>query len=409
MPWYLYLAFKQLFPTGRIFSFLSLFSILGVTLGVMVLLVVQSVMNGFGHEIRKSVADFNGDIRVMKNGIFFNWEDTGDRIREHPDVVAVAPYAGGVLMLQHGRIPAFPTVKGADPLLESGVVPMNDYLLQGSMEDLDDQGIFLSSGLAESLGAHVGSQVEVYTPLMLERMKQDEILLPRELEVLGIYKTGYGTYDSNTVVITLRLMQELWALNNGIHGFALRLNDRVNVDRVANELNEVLPEPARAVSWIDTNRDLLFILGLEKTMMFFIMLFIILVASFSITISLTMSVIRKTREIGLLVAMGGRPRMVALGFMLQGLIIGIIGSLLGVAGALLALKYRNAAVHTLARWTNSEEAFVRFYQFSDFPVQYLPRDFVLIVGFTIALTTIAALIPAIRAGRLKPADALRNE
>jgi len=165
----------------------------------------------------------------------------------------------------------------------------------------------------------------------------------------------------------------------------------------------------RAISWLDTNRDLLFILGLEKTMMFFIMLFIILVASFSITISLSMSVIRKTREIGLLVAMGARPRAVAFGFLLQGLVIGILGSLLGVGFALLALRYRNEAVQTLARMTNSEEAFVRFYQFSEFPVQYLPGDFILTIGFTILLTTLAGFIPAFRAGRLKPADALRSE
>lgn len=409
MPWHLYLALKQLFPTSRYFSFFSLFSILGVTLGVMVLLVVQSVMNGFGAEIRRSVADFNGDIRVMKDGIFYNWSSLKETIAEHPDVLAVAPYAGGVLMMQHGRVPAFPAVKGADPFLEAQVVPMNEYLHGVRMEDLDDDGIFLSSGLARSIGAYRGSVVEVYTPLMLERMQRDEILLPRELEIRGIFQTGYGSYDANTVVVTLRLMQELWDLGDGVHGFAVRLRDRANVDRVARELNEVLPPPARAVSWLDTNRDLLFILSLEKTMMFFIMLFIVLVASFSITISLSMSVLRKTREIGLLVAMGARPRMVAFGFMLQGMIIGVVGSLLGVCGALVALHYRNEAVQTLARWTNSEEAFVRFYQFADFPVQYLPGDFFLIVSFTIVLTTLAGSIPAWRAGRLKPADALRSE
>lgn len=411
MPWYLYLAIKQLFPTGRFFSFFSLFSILGVTLGVAVLLIVQSVMNGFGHEIRKSVADFNGDIRVMNNGILYNWEPVKKVLEEHPDIEAIAPYAGGVLMMQHGRIPSFPTVKGADPFQEAAVVPMNEYLVDSDskMEDLDDDGIFLSIGLARSMGAFEGSSVEVYTPLMLERMQRDEILLPRELEVLGVYETGYGSYDSSTVVVSLRLMQELWALGEGVHGFAVRLRPGVSADRVTRQLNATLEDPVRAISWLDTNRDLLFILGLEKTMMFFIMLFIILVASFSITISLSMSVIRKTREIGLLVAMGARPQAVAFGFLLQGLVIGIIGSLLGVGFALLALRYRNEAVQTLARLTNSEEAFVRFYQFSEFPVQYLPGDFILTIGFTILLTTLAGFIPALRAGRLKPADALRSE
>ncbi len=410
MPWYLYHALKQLFPSGRFFSFFSCVSIIGVTLGVMVLLIVQSVMNGFGHEIRKKVADFNGDVRIMNGGIMYNWKEVRDDLESNPAVKAMAPYAGGVLMLQHRRIPAFPIVKGVDILTEGDVVPMRDYLQSGKLEDLDDDGIFLSIGLAQSIGAYEGSRVEVYTPLMLERMQRDEILLPRELTVRGIYKTGYGTYDTNTIVVTLRLMQELWSLGNGVHGISVKLDEGVDVDTFTANLNkELVDSPARAVSWIETNRDLLFILQLEKTVMFFIIIFIIIVASFSIAIALTMSVVRKTREIGLLVAMGARPSKVAVGFMTQGVVIGLVGAILGVGGALVALHFRNDVVRALAKITESEAAFLRFYQFADIPVYYLISDFVLVVVFTIILTTLAGLIPALKAGRLKPADALRSE
>ncbi len=409
MPWYLYLALKQLFPSGRFFSFFAFVSIVGVMLGVTILIIVQSVMNGFGEEIRVKVADFNGDIRVMNGGILYNWKEVEQVVAEHPAVRAVAPYAGGVVMLQHGRIPTFPVIKGVDPFREGEVVPMNDYLRGSRMGALDDDGIFLSAGLAQSIGVFEGDTVEVYTPLMLERMQRDEILLPRELNVLGVYRTGYHAYDSNTVVVTLRVMQELWALGYGVHGLALKLKDGVDVDTVTRELNDTLDAPVRAVSWLDTNRDLLFILSLEKTVMFFIIIFIVLVASFSISISLMMSVIRKTREIGLIVAMGGKRRDVALSFTLQGLGIGTTGTALGILLSLVLLHYRNDVVRTLAKITESEAAFLRFYQFSDIPVRYFLSDFVLITVFTIGLSTLAGLLPAWKAARLKPADALRSE
>src|SRR5690606_37023828 len=144
-------------------------------------------------------------------------------------------------------------------------------------------------------------------------------------------ETGYGAVDANTIVITLRLMQELYGLGNGVHGLSLRLDKGADPDSVAADLNKVLPPPAKAYSWLDINRDLLFVLQLEKTVMFFIILFIILVASFSIASSLLTSVVRKTREIGLLGALGGRPWQSAAIFCLQGFLIGFVGTVLGMA------------------------------------------------------------------------------
>jgi lipoprotein-releasing system permease protein len=289
------------------------------------------------------------------------------------------------------------------------VLPLDGFLVVGGWEDLYDDSVFLSEGLAHAVGAGPGETVEVYTPLMLERMKEDEVLLPRELEVAGIFRTGWNEIDANTMIGTLRLMQELYGLGGGVHGLTVKLAEGTDADAAALALTADLPEPVRALSWLDTQRDFLFILKLEKTVISFIIIFIILVASFSIAIALMMTVIRKTREIGLLVAMGAAPRQVAAGFCLQGLVIGVCGTALGVLLALLCLTLRNDIIGLYARLTQSEAAFLRFYQFAEIPVHYLASDFITVTAFALIISTLAGLLPAWRAARLKPADALRSE
>jgi lipoprotein-releasing system permease protein len=144
-------------------------------------------------------------------------------------------------------------------------------------------------------------------------------------------------------------------------------------------------------------------------MIFFLLTFIIVVAAFSITSSLLVTVVRKTREIGLLGAMGGRARAVALSFCVQGLVIGVAGTAVGLAGGFALLHWRNALVHLIARFTMGEATFVKFYQFSDLPAHTAPRDVVLIVVLSILASTLAGLIPAWRAAKLKPVEALRSE
>ncbi len=409
MPWYLYLALKQLFPTGRFFSFFSCMSIIGVMLGVCVLLVVQSVMNGFGEQIRSTIVATNGDIRIESGQILYDWEPLLEDVAARDEVAGAAPYAQGIVMMQHSNRPAFPYIRGIDPVLERAVLPLDDFLVIGEWEDLYDDSVFLSEGLAHTVGVAPGETVEVYTPLMLERMKEDEVLLPRELEVAGIFRTGWNEIDANTMIGTLRLMQELYGLGDGIHGLTVKLAAGVDADAAANVMTEELPPPVRAVSWLDSQRDFLFILRLEKTVISFIIIFIILVASFSIAIALMLTVIRKTREIGLLVAMGATPRQVAAGFCVQGFVIGLCGTILGILFALLCLAYRNDIIGLYARLTQSEAAFLRFYQFAEIPVHYLRSDFIVVTVFAILISTLAGLIPAWRAARLNTADALRSE
>lgn len=410
MPWYLYHALKQLFPSGRFFSFFSLMSILGVTLGVWVLILVQSVMNGFGEGIRQRLTETQGDIRIQSSEVVYDWEAVLGTLREQDAIIGAAPFAEGVVMLQHKNRPQFPFVRGIEPWSESDVVPLEQFLTIGSMEAFDDSGVFLGEGLAYALKAGPGDRVEVFTPLMLEALKEDEVLLPRSFEVVGLFRTGSPQVDGNTMITTLRVMQELYGLGDGVHGLVLRLRPGADAYETGIDLErEILRPGLEAVSWLESNRDFLFVIEQEKRVISFIIIFIILVASFSIAIALMMAVIRKTREIGLLVAMGARPHQVAYSFCFQGFVIGLVGTAMGMLMAVISLYYRREILAAYAKVTNTQVNFLGQYDVYEIPVHYLASDFVAVTTLALIISTLAGLLPALRAARLKPADALRSE
>ncbi len=409
MSWSLYLALKQLFPSKKFFSFFGLVSILGVMLGVMVLIIVLSVMNGFGQQFREKMVATNGDLRIETGQIIANWKPLIKQLEKNDQIHAITPYAHGVVMLQHDNIPVFPMIKGIDPVTEPKVLPIEEFLQGCTIDDLQDDTVLLSSSLAHQIGASKGSIVNIYTPLMLERMTRDEVLLPREVTVCGIYETGHSKVDGNTVICTLRLMQELYGMGKGIHGLTVKITPEAQLEAVSEHLNETLPYPLRSLTWLETNSDFLFILQVEKTMMLFIIAFIILVASFSIAITLMMSVIRKTREIGLLVSFGGQQWHIALSYCLQGIIIGVTGTFLGVCSAVVILNFRQPLIEAIIKITQHQNAFLVHYGFVEIPVHYELKDFIIIISFSIITSTLAGLIPAWKAAQMNPADALRAE
>jgi lipoprotein-releasing system permease protein len=244
---------------------------------------------------------------------------------------------------------------------------------------------------------------------MMERIKRNEVLLPREVTVAGIFHIGHQQLDGSTVLCSLRLMQDLYGLRQTFHGYNLRLKPGADIDATANRLNEALPLGTTALTWFESNADFQAVLSFERNMIFFLLTFIIVVAAFSITSSLLMSVVRKTREIGLLAAMGGRAGDVALCFCTQGFVIGVGGTLLGLAMGFILLHFRDNAVHLIASFTMGQDAFEKFYQFSSLPAHTRTKDVVIIIVFSLLASMIAGLIPAWRAARLKPVEALRSE
>ena len=411
MPWYLYLALKQLFPTGRKFPFFTAISVLGVALGVALLVISTSVMGGFGYEIRRMIVDTQGEVQVRGEGLIADAAGLQARLATVPGVVATTPFAEGVVQIKFENKAVIPAMQGIDINRVSSVVPLERFIRAGRLDDLDDDSIILSSKLALSLGVRIGSRVEVYSPLLLEKLKNDEVLLPRELRVVGIFEVGHQQLDSSVVLVTLRSMQELYGLGAAIHGVNVKIAPKLDADVVATRINGALPPAAqaRARSWMEANQDFLFILQLEKNMIFFLLTFIIIVSAFSVTSSLLISVVRKTREIGLLGALGARPMQVAACFCFQGLLIGATGTVAGLGLGLGTLHFRNELVAAFTRLTASEEVLVRFYQFSQLPAHTAPGDVGLIVACSVAISTLAGLLPAWRAARLKPVEALRNE
>jgi lipoprotein-releasing system permease protein len=413
MFWYLQLALRQLFPSGKKHpSFFFIVSVLGVTLGVMILVIVQSVMGGFDHQHRSKMVMTTGHVDVRAGGeIMYDGDKLMEKIRSFPEVDAAVPYAQGLVMLSCNDHPAFPVITGMDFSQKKQVVPIERLLIDGSFSDIDDDSVFLSARLAENIGASVGAYVDVYTPLMIEKLKANEVMLPRRLRVCGIYETGWTPFDTNTMVSTLPLMQDLYDMQGGIHGVAIRLKTDSDAGAfdLADKLNKKLAPPERAETWMELNRDFLWVLAMEKNMMLFLLLFIILVAAFAISVAQLLTVLRKTREIGLLEAMGARPRHLATLYCFQGFFIGLCGTALGCLAAVTALHYRDGIVNFLSSITNSRAALVQFYQFSQLPVYYDPNDFYVISIATLVISTAAGLIPALRAAFMKPADALRSE
>lgn len=410
MPWFLYLAFKQLFPTGRRFPFFTFMSGLGVAVGVALLVVATSIMGGFGHGIRAMIVDTQGEIQIVSNGVIDDAAALIAEVEKFPGVAAATPYARGVVYLIHENKPDIPAIVGVDLARVGKVIPLDDYMLQGTLDDLDDDSVILSATLAAKLGVRVGSEVEVMSPLAVEKFKTDEVLLPRMLRVAGIFQIGHQHLDRSLVIAPIRLMQELYGLGKTVHGLNVRLKPGVDEFVTAAALNNApFMRGRRALTWFESEADFQSIVRFEKYMIFFLLTFIVIVAALSIMSSLLISVVRKTREIGLLGALGGSSRQVAACFCTQGLLLGVVGTTAGLGLAWLVITFRNEIVRVLARLTVGPEVFQQFYGFVDLPSHTTADDLVLIIVGSIVASTLAGLVPAWRAAKLKPVEALRSE
>jgi lipoprotein-releasing system permease protein len=257
------------------------------------------------------------------------------------------------------------------------------------------------------LGVQIGDFVEIYTALALEALQKDTIIFPRDVRVVGYFSAN--NYDQNAILCSLPLMQELYELGEGVHGFTVKLGKGQSVEQVAKQLQDFLGDEYRVMDWIHGNSEMLFALRWEKTMMFFVLLFVLLVASFSISSTLIANVIRKTREIGLIMAMGGNRYGIAKCFCLQGFFIGFCGTLLGIGGGITVLHFRDSIIKFITWAFHWEGAQNYLSQFVQFPVEYHGSDFLLISLFSIFICIASGIIPGFRASRIHPADALRYE
>ena len=412
MKWWLYIALKQLFPTGKVVSFFAAVSLLGVALGVLGLYGTQIVKSGIHSEISLKLRDTTGDVIMRNYGRpMHSLETLKERLKSMPEVESVESVAQGPVMMVVNNVPVFPMLRSYDTISGECALPIREkkFVRMGSIDDLADDSRILGQRLAASVGAGVGDKVDVFSPTMLDKIKRDEVPMAASLDVVGLLATDYSQVDSNIALVSLRRMRDLYNLGDGSHSIAIRLKESAkdSAEAFAKKLvdEDIVPRSYYVTTWLGANEAFLRVIKLEKVMMSLIIFLIILVASFSICISLYTSVLRKTREIGLSAAMGARPLQIAATYCFQGFAIGLFGSILGLLLTFLLLHFRAP----IAEFIVGREALIEFYHFARLPVKYELKDALWACGFSIVLCTLAGFLPAIRAARLKASEAMRNE
>jgi len=405
LPWFLHLALRQLFPPGKRFPAFATVSILGVGLGVASLLIVQTVMNGFGEEHRLRIRESFGDCQVTGAAPIERAEALAKQLAASPEVASASLYAEGPALARNGDFSGIAQVRGIDP--SDPAQPARKYVYGGSFDELDDGRIILGAGLARALRVRIGDRIEIWSPAMAERAEKGKAPLPAEFEVCAVIVTGFTEVDNAAALIPLRRFREIWNLGPRAHGLTLRLKQPALAEATAGRLGVGHPE-LRFRPWQDIKKDFLAAIRFEKTMLFFLMFIITLVASFSIGSTLFSAVIRRSREVGVLASLGAARWQVVALFGLQGLLIGALGTLLGFVLTWTILAFRDGILGTINRLFGGGDMVANIYQFSKVPLHYDATDFVIAAAFTLLTTAIAGLVPALWAAGRKPSEAMRD-
>ena len=414
---------RQIGQDNRFISFISSLSMAGIALGVAALIVVLSVMNGFQKELRSRILGVTSHIEVVgMDGALMDWQRVAAQARQVPQVLAAAPYVQGQVMLnglnrEPGEGPLMPgsgvrgaIIRGIDPQLENTVADFNTHMKFGTLDTLQPGAfrIVLGSDLARALGVVVGDRVTVIAP---EGVVTPAGVIPRikSFEVGGVFDFGMFEYDSGLALIDLKDAQVLFRLGQTVTGVRLKVDDPFKAPQIARSIAPVLDEPAYLIDWSRKHANFFRAVQIEKRMMFLILFLIVAVAAFNIVSTLVMAVTDKRGDIAILRTLGASRGSIAMIFMVQGALIGLIGLGLGVAGGVaLALNIDTVVpaieslfgIHFLSR---------EVYFISDLPSDLQWDDVTTISITAFVLTLLATLYPSLRAARVQPAEALRHE
>lgn len=420
LPFELLLALRYLRPKRTFVSVITLISVVGVTLGVAVLIIVISVMSGFDAQLRDRILGFNTHIKILPRGqTMKDYAAVARIVSSNRNVKAVAPFVLGPVLVEttsangESQVGA-PWIRGINPRIETNISVLPDSIREGKF-DVSDRGLLVGTEFARNMNLSVGDRVEIGSPSVLKKWRESAKkeggtapVLP-EFEVRGIFDVGYYEYNLSIIVISLQDAQDLYGLGKDVHGLMVMLHDPYRAPVVEAELAKALGPNYGIRTWMEENSNLLNAVLVEKQVMFYLLFFIMIVAALCILSALITFVVQKTREIGMLKALGATDLQVSLLFLSQGALVGAIGDLAGYGLGMLALAYRNEFLHFMNRMTGFELFPSSIYGFTELPALIIRRDILLICGSAWVVCILGGVIPAWRAGRLKPVEALRYE
>ncbi len=387
-------------------SIISAFSVLGVMLGVMTLIIVLGVMNGFERDLKEKILGTVSHLVVMSHSsrAVMGWAELMERIQDFDGVKATTPYIYAQAMLStRGKVRGV-IVRGIDPRTASKVISLPRYLQQGTIDDLsgsdDAAGIIIGKELAVLNSLRVGDVVQLISP-QGKRTPIGAIPRVQNFKITGIFKSGMYEFDANLVYMELGQAQKFFEMGQGVSGIEVNLADIYSAPKLGFRIESMLGTPFWTRTWKEMYRNLFSALKLEKIAMFIILTFIVLVAAFNIIIALIMLVMEKSRDIAILKSLGATSDRIMRIFVVQGMLVGIVGTLLGavagIAGAAVLAKYPIIEL--------PEE----IYTIPTLPISLEATDIVIICGVALGICFLATIYPSLRAARLEPVEALRYE
>jgi len=410
---YIALRYTRAKRRNQFISFMSLVSIIGIALGVAVLLTVLSVMNGFDRQIQKKIFAMVPHITITgASNKLSDWQSLRARIQHTPQIIGTAPYINIQGLLSHENVVQPAMVKGVFPAEERQVSKIASKCIQGGLDALQPGqfGIVLGSTLAINLGAVVGDKINLITP---HATITPVGILPRfkRFTVVGVFSVGSGFgYDANYAFINLNDAQKLVNFNNNqVTGLQLKSQNLFAAQKISLDLEKDLQFKYQISNWTDTFGAFYHAVQMEKTIMFFILLLLIAIAAFNLVSGLVMLVNDKQGDIAILRTFGATPGIVTAIFVLQGLVVGLIGTILGIAGGIILSLNVTQLVNFIQRTFHVQLFTPGVYWVDYLPSQLQSADIIHIAIIAIALSLVATIYPAWRAARMKPAEALCYE
>jgi lipoprotein-releasing system permease protein len=392
-------------------SFISLISMLGIALGVMALIVVLSVMNGFEKELRERILGMVSHVTVSSfDRRLEDWQSLGERLATHESVVGTAPYIEAEAMLSNSSSVSGALVRGIDPDFENQVSKIHQHMTFGKLSDLKAgaYGIVLGSGLANSLDVVPGDRITMITP---QATASPVGFLPRlrRFEVVGLFEIGVYEYDRSTAIIHNEDASRLFRMDGDVSGLRLRLADMDDAPLIRGELRDLAGLEYWVSDWTLRHSNYFKAVRTEKTVMFIILSLIVAVAAFNIVSTLVMVVTDKQSDIAILRTIGVSPLSIMWVFMVQGTLIGVVGTILGLAGGVLVASYIDVIIPALEQFFQTQFLPTGVYPITELPSDMQKSDVIKISLLSFIISIIATLYPALRAAKIRPAEALSYE